>query len=175
MQQQYIQTVGTFECIVEKPEAGWFGESREKGTPFARIPLKVVEGPCAGQRIVWSGWLSEGACDGTSESLATVFGFDGDWDALHAGKITFTGQRCSVTTEAETYQGKQRIKAKWLNAVGGGGPKPMEESKVKSLLSKLTPRSKAVAKAAKAAAGVTTAPATSEPAPTAAPDDDVPF
>jgi hypothetical protein len=168
----YISTVGTFECIVQKPEAGWFGESKEKKTPFIRIPVKVIEGPYAGQRATYSAWLTDAIFDKTIARLAEVFGFDGDLTALHTGKITFAGMKCSITTEAETYEGKTKIKVAWLNRPGGSTPKPMEETKVQSILTKLTARGKAIAKAAKAAAGITVAP--TAPAP-AAPDDDVPF
>lgn len=169
MSEQYINTVGTFECIVEKPEAGWFAESKEKKTQYLRIPVKVIEGPCAGQRGIWNGWLSDAAFDNTIARLTQVFGFNGDLTALHEGRVTLAGKRCSVSTESETYNGKPRVKVQWLNEPGGGGPKPLEETKVNALLSKLTARAKAIAKATKVAA-----PATPAPTPTAS-DDDVPF
>lgn len=154
MQRTYLNVVGSFEAVVETPEAGWFGEKGENNTPFIRIPVVVSEdGPEKGCVAVWYGWLSEKAIDNTIATLAKVFNFNGDLAALHQGKVTLVGMQCNITTEKETYEGKERTKVAWLNPPGGGEAKPMEEVKVKSLLAKLNSRSKAIAKAQTAATG----------------------
>lgn len=174
MQITYLQTVGQFECVVETPEAGWFGEKGDNNTPFIRIPVAVVEdGPEKGCVAVWYGWLSDKAIDNTIATLAKVFNFNGDLQALYSGKMTLAGMQCNITTEKETYEGKERTKVAWLNPPGGGGAKPMEETKVKSLLAKLNSRSKAIAKAQGAPSNPVKparAAVQSEPA-----EDDTPF
>lgn len=173
MNQTYLNQAGSFECVVEQPESGWFGESKEKGTPFIRIPVAVSEGTLKGQTAVYNAWLSAGAFDNTIARLTEVFGFDGDLPSLHLGKTSFAGMPCNITTEMETYEGKTRCKIKWLNPPGGGSAKPMDEAKVKGLLALLTSKAKAIAKATKAN---TPTPAMAEPTTNAPADnEDVPF
>lgn len=149
---KYLNVVGSFECVVEYPEAGWIGEQGEKQTPFVRIPLVVTEGEHAGKIITYKAWLSIGAFDNTIKRLAEVFGFDGDLASLHLGKQSLAGKPCNIQTDCETYQGKDRIKVAWLNPPGGGGAKPLEESKVNSIIGKLNAKAKAIAKSVKTAA-----------------------
>lgn len=154
---KYIEHAGSYECIVEDPgETGWFGESGEKKTPFIRIPVRVSEGVDKGKIAVYRAWLSDSAFDNTIRRLKEVFGFDGDLNALFAGKTTFTDLPCNIQTEMETYQGKAMCKVAWLNPPGGGGggAAPMEASKLSSLLSRLGPKAKAIAKATPVASGV---------------------
>ena len=179
---KYLNTIGSFECVVNKPEAGWFGESKEKKTPFVRLPLTVREGEHKGKITVWSGWLSEAAFDNTIAALSVAFkAWDGDINSIDKGALV--GLPCSITMEAEEYEGKTRFKAKWLNPPGGGAPKEMEPEKRISLLAKLAPRGRAIAKDARAKAAAETAgkpisssaPANTAAATTEPEDDDVPF
>jgi len=159
---KYINEVGSFLCQVVEPENGWFSESKEKGTPCIVIPC-IVNDPNSSQHgamISYTGWLSDGAIDRTIKDLVEVLGFDGDLQSLESGDQTFAGKECVIVTESETYEGKERIKAKWINAVGrqGGGAPAMEKAKVSSLLAKIGGRAKAVAKAAQSASPATTKP-----------------
>lgn len=164
---EHLSEAGSFEVTVQEPTAGWFGESGEKQTPYIRLPLLTDDG----KFIAWYGWLSERATDNTVARLAEAFGFDGDFNALYKGKTTLAGKRCNITTEMEEYNGKTRCKVAFLNPSGGSAPKPMEEAKVLSLLAKVTPRAKAVAKATPKPTPQPPAPV----APTPPVDDDVPF
>lgn len=188
MNKEYLDLAGSFECVVEPPgEAGWFGESGEKATPYIRIPLRVSDGPYRGKVHVWQGWLSDAAFDNTIRRLKEVFGFNGDLNSLYDGRQTLAGKPCNISTEMETYNGKLRCKVAWLNPPGGGGgAKPMDQAKLSSLLGRLSGRAKAVAataqsKASEAQASVRQA-ASSASAPGALPmaagqheEDDVPF
>lgn len=165
MDTKYVNEAGSFDGVVEAPEAGWFGEAGEKATPFVRIPIRVSDG----RITVWRGYLSENSVDNTVATLTKVFGFDGDWMALKNGTVTFAGMPCNVSTEVEEYKGKETCKAKWLNPPGGSAPKQMDDAKVLSLLAKLTPKSKAIAKATAKMEPKAAAPKQ------ATPDDDVPF
>jgi len=152
MSKTYLNTVGSFECVVDPPDAGWIAESKEKQTPYVRIPIRVTEGPCKGHIAVVNLWLSNGAFDNTIKRMAEVFQFDGDLAALHLGKQTLAGKPCNIETEMETYEGKDRLKVKWLNPPGGGGAQPMDEAKVASILLSLNAKAKAIAKATNTAA-----------------------
>lgn len=169
---KYLNQVGSFECIVQEPEAGWIGEQGEKKTPFVRIPLMVNEGENKGEVTIYKAWLSDGAFDNTIRRLAEVFGFDGDLATLNSGAQTLAGLPCNITTEMENYQGKDRLKVAWLNPPGGGGAKPLEAAKVQSILGKLNAKAKAIAKSVKAAAPVGAPVKVADPA---GESDDVPF
>lgn len=158
----YIDAPGNYTCIVKAPGNGWFGEAGEKQTPFIRVPLIVTDdGPQKGREIVWQGWLSDAAFDRTIQTLSDVFGWDGDLGALAKGDHSFEDRECKIVCDTEIYDGKPRVKVKWLNNVNGGsGGKAMDEGKVKGLISRLQSKSKAIAKAT---------------ASTRPPEDDVPY
>ena len=181
---KYLNTVGSFECQVIAPTLGWFGESKEKHTPFIRVPVQVIEGEHRGEVAVWTGWLSENAQDNTITRLAEVFGFDGDFATLHTGRQTLVGKPCNIEVESESYDAggktKTSYKVAWLNPPGGGGPKgtPMEAEKVNSLLKLLSAKGKALAKnvnGAKKASAPAAPAAVPEGATTGDDSDDVPF
>ena len=180
---RYVDRAGDYACRVKKPGNGWFGEQGDNNTPFIRIPCFVVDdGDQEGKEIVFYAWISEKAFDRSIQTLVKVFPeWDGDLEALERGDFTFAGLDCEIVAEAETFEGKKRVKAKWLNPIGGGGGKAMDSGKVLSLISKLGRRAKAIAK--QAGAGAQPSPrASSSPAParenmSSTPDetDDIPF
>ena len=157
---QYLDQVGSFTCRVTKPEAGWFGESKEKGTPFIRIPLQVEDqeedSGQNGRTIVCERYVTDGTIDRLVKDLVETFQWDGDFLALESsedGEVPegFAGKLCSIVTEDEPYEGKSRIKVKWLNSLDHK-PKQIAVEKVKSLLSKFNAKAKAIAKNAGASA-----------------------
>jgi hypothetical protein len=124
---QKLDAVGTFECIVEAPQLGWFDKS-SKGSQFIRIPCVVDEaGPHKGKKITWLGYLTSNAYERTEEVLADVFGSNWTWS-----KIPFAGKRVIIVAEEEEYNGKTQIKAKYLNGVGGGQPKRDQKEALKT-------------------------------------------
>jgi len=150
---KYIEEVGSYRCqVVEPPGGQWFGESGEKKTPYIAIRAVVNEPESSqhGAEITFYAWLSDGAIDRTVKDLKEVFGWDGDLMALDSGDTTFVGLECVIVTEADTYDGKTRIKAKFLNSVHRQAP-VMAREKVSSLIARLNSRTKAVAKATAAA------------------------
>jgi hypothetical protein len=155
---QYIDQVGSFICRVIKPQAGWFGESAKKGTPYLRIPLQVEDEDSDqhGKTIVCERYITDDTVDRLVKDLVKTFGFDGDFMALETpedGEVPegLAGKLCSIITEDESYEGKSRIKVKWLNSVDYK-PKQMAAEKVKSILSKFNSRAKAIAKVSGASA-----------------------
>lgn len=175
---RYVDRPGAFRCIVKEPTSGWFGEAGEKNTPYIRIIGEVADdGDQNGKTITYFAWLSDGAFDRTIKNLVEVFGWNGDLVALDNGQFTFAGMECQIVAEFETHDGKTKIKAKWLNVVGGGEGKEMAKEKVASLLAKLGGKAKALAKAnpapkvaAKPAPSAAATPAAGQPE-----DDDIPF
>lgn len=145
----YLKTIGTFLCEILEPDGGWLGISNT-GTEFIRLDLQVIEdADCTGELITWKGWLSDAAFKNSIGSLAKATGWDGNLATLVAGKSNLVGQHVQIVTEAETYQGKERIRIKWLNA-----PRkrvaPVESSKVEAMLKRMNDQAMAAAKSAKA-------------------------
>jgi hypothetical protein len=119
-----IKSVGTFKCIVQTPKTGWFDQT-SKGTKYIKIVCQVDD-PAShehGNSIVWNGYLSIKAIDGTEKQLVKAFGDDWTW-----AKIPFSGMQCEVVTEEEEYNGKKSIKAKYINAPGKSANPQSERS-----------------------------------------------
>jgi len=146
-----LDVVDKFKCRVTEIDS-YFGESSQ-GNPCLAIPLEVIEGEHEGKTITkyLSLVKSEGkdgkiTFDRTIETLAEVFGFNGDLEALYQGEISFTGMECRIKTELEEYKGEKQVKVAWLNHVDNtGGLKPLDEAKLKSLVRSDNDRAKAVA------------------------------
>ena len=113
-----IQTAGRHTVTASNAQ---LGES-DKGTPFVQITFTTESAD------VITGWLylSEKAIERSVGTLREVFGFNGKLSAL-AEQID--GKPCSIVVENETGQdGKERLRVKWVNPVGGSGSptvKPM--------------------------------------------------
>lgn len=92
-----------------KVKSAQFGESA-KGTPF--LELEFVNA----QAETLLGWLylSEKAIEDSVRRLREVFGFDNNFETLIA---QVEGKECSIVTEFETYEGKERLRVKFINGV----------------------------------------------------------
>lgn len=182
MKQEYLKTEGSFEAVAFKPDAGWLAKSKEKGTPSIRIGLRVVNDVVEeGKIIFWDGWLSDKALPVTMRALVEAFNFDGDLSKLVNGGFTFEDLPCAFYAEAEEYEGKSRVKVKWLNAPGGRAVKELPAEDAKAIVALFGGKAKAAAVEAKAEIGnpvkeAAKAPEKAVAAPRVAPpDDDVPF
>ena len=146
------------------------GQSAEKGTPYVSILFENEQG----EDLTAFLYLSDAALERTVRTLREVFGFNDDFGTV---KEQVTGKQASIVVEAEEFEGKTRMKVKWVNAVGGVSGKPLENAV--SLLAQLSARAKRIPAAAPTAARtapVAARPARPAPAPKAAvPEDDVPF
>ncbi|HTJ77698.1 MAG TPA: hypothetical protein VL357_01760 [Rariglobus sp.] len=143
----------------------------DTGTPFVQIAFEDDAGAAI------TGWLylSEAAFERTVAVLREVFGFDDNFDTI-VGQVE--GKRCSIVCENETYQGKERLKVKWINPEGGGGGAPAKPlSNQSELLKQLTAKAARIAKPAAKAPNAarpaqTPRPATAQkPAPAASEDE----
>ena len=162
-----IKNPGRYTATVETAE---LGQSEAKSTPYLSLLCKTAEG----EELTAYLYLSDAAFERTTKTLREVFGFDNNFEAVVA---QVTGKECSIVVEAEEFEGKTRMKVKWVNTVGGGSGKPLENAG--SLLVQLSARAKRIPAAAPTSARtapVAARPARPAPAPKAAvPEDDVPF
>ena len=164
-----IQNPGRYTATVESAELG----QSEKGTPFLALLCKTDQGEELNAYL----YLSDAAVERTVKTLREVFAFDNSFESVVQ---QVTGKPCSIVVEAEEFEGKTRMKVKWVNTVGGSAGKPLENAG--TLLAQLSAKAKRIPAAAPAATR-TAAPA-ARPAPSAKPapapkpadvDDDVPF
>lgn len=80
-----------------------------------------------GDTITWYGALTDKALEYTIKALE-VCGWDpaehdGRIDSLNGTQI-LADNRVDIVVEPETYNGKTRLKVKWINEPGGGGGTP---------------------------------------------------
>lgn len=162
-------------AIVLADPANGLCQIGEKKTDALRLILAVVEPKeNEGETIEWMGWLSDNAFENTDKRLREVFGFDGDYEALAANPNLFAQSLCRITTEFETYNGKERLKVKWLNnAESANTATPLPPAEAKGLASRLKARSMALAKAAGTSTTTTTAKRPNTPQP--GDSDEIPY
>lgn len=132
-----------------------FGESNS-GTPFLRLDFNTTDGSIAG----WL-YLSDKALPGTVRTLRQAFDFNGDFESA---KEQIAGKECSIVVEAEEYDGKERLKVKWVNSPRS--TKPIEGGA--DFLKQLSAKASRVPKDAPKAA----APAKPAPKPAPKPQTD---
>ncbi len=149
-----IQNPGRYTATVESAELG----QSEKGTPFLALICKTDQG----EELTAYFYLSDAAFEQTTKTLREVFAFDNNFESVVQ---QVTGKPCSIVVEAEEYEGKTRMKVKWVNSVRGSSAKPLDNAA--SLLAQLSAKAKRIPAAAPAAAR-TAAPA-ARPAPSAKP------
>ena len=149
-----IKNPGRYTATIENAELG----QSEKGTPFLALLCKTDQG----EELTAYLYLSDAAFERTTKTLREVFGFDNNFEAVVA---QVTGKECSIVVEAEEYEGKTRMKIKWVNSVGGSSAKPLDNAA--SLLAQLSAKANRIPAAAPAATR-TAAPA-ARPAPSAKP------
>lgn len=100
----------------------------------------------------------------TLKTLREVFAFDGDFGEIEVQTI---GKECTIVTEVEHYNGKDRLKVKWINRRGGAVAVTPPPANFLASLSAAAKRVPVPANMPKPAP---------RPAPKAQPDDDnVPF
>ena len=164
-----IKNPGRYTATVESAELG----QSDKGTPFLSLACKTDQG----EELTAYLYLSDAAVERTVKTLREVFAFDNNFETVVQ---QVTGRTCSIVVEAEEYEGKTRMKVKWVNTVGGSTAKPLDNAS--SLLAQLSAKAKRIPAAAPMA-GRTAQPA-ARPDPAARPaqaaksaalDEDVPF
>lgn len=140
-----VNKAGKFIAKVLTPQNNWLSET-EKGTPYVFLPFTVTEGSEQGKTIGFYGYMSEAAFDRTMDTLTKAFPhWDGDLNKLASDPNLFVDKECLLVVESEVYEGKTKFKVKWLNPCNEVA-KPMHSSRMSELISKMSARSKAIAK-----------------------------
>lgn len=121
-----ISNVGRHAAKVESAE---FGET-EKGTPYLRIQFVSEDGESS---IAGFLYLSEKALANSVNTLRDAFGFDGNFETVID---QITDKPCSITNESEEYEGKDRVKVKWINGPRTSKPIDNQSSFLKTLSAK---------------------------------------
>ena len=121
-----------------KTTASELGQS-EQGSPFIQISFETADGSITG----WL-YLTEKALERSVDTLRKVFDFDGNFETV-CDQIN--GKECSIVCENEEYQGKERLKVKWINSARSSAPINDQSAFLKSLSAKAARIPKTVAKA----------------------------
>jgi hypothetical protein len=158
--------------------------SKDKGTPSVQVVVEITEGPDAGHRLRWDGWLTDLTAQRTMESLRYL-GWTGTLLTDLAG-IDANLVQIVVEHEANEKDGKSYPRVQWINKLGGGA-KIHDDAKMGDAAAKqLAQRFQALARGVPVSGGKpaasSTKPTNGKPAgrdPLAGadmgPDDDVPF
>jgi len=124
----------------------------EQGSPFLQISFETADGSITG----WL-YLTEKALERTVETLRKAFEFDGNFETVCE---QINGKSCSIVCEMDEYQGKERLKVKWVNPERSSAPINDQASFLKTLSAKAA---RIPAKAPAAAAPTRTPPAAKAP------------
>lgn len=101
------------------------GTSRVKGTPQVQVPLELENG----RKIVWNGYLTEGAAEFTIKALKFLGFKEKSLSKLDGANLE---NEVSVTLDYEEYDGKQRLRVQWINPIGMASG-PISEGEKKAL------------------------------------------
>ena len=165
-----INSAGRHAVTTKQVQLGQSGT----GTPFVQLLFENEKGE------VITGWLylSENSFERTVQVLREAFSFNNNFDDVVS---QVEGKRCSIVCENETYNGKETLKVKWVNAEGSGGGAPAkplsnQSELMKELSAKATRIARPAAKAPSAARPAAAPPkAASSATTTATTDGDEPF
>jgi hypothetical protein len=146
-----IENPGRYSATVTEAD---FGES-QTGTPFLHLWLTTEGGAFIKAYL----YLSEKALANSVKTLRDAFDFNGDFETLVEQVVT---KPCSITVETEVYEGKERLRVKWINAPRSTKPIDNQNAFLKALSAKAARIPKDAPKPAPSSAPTRPAPA---PAP----------
>lgn len=161
-----IENPGRYPATVASAE---FGES-QNGTPFIALSLNTD----AGDSITAWLYLSEKALPSSVRTLRDAFEFNGDFETVID---QITGKPCSITCELDSYEGKERMRVKWINSPRTSKPIDNQNEFLKALSAKAARIPKEAPKAPVKAPAKPVAKLAAKPPAKPAPkdDDDGPF
>lgn len=121
---------GTFRAKGMSAALGYTQGGKEQ----VAVELRIVEEEFLGDAITWYGYFTENTTERTLESLR-LLGWAGD-DLFDLSGIGSTEVR--VVIKEEEYEGKLRLKAEWINPIGGLGlAKPMNDQQAKAFAARM--------------------------------------
>lgn len=154
-----------------------FGQSSNNNTQIA-VTVEVVDhDEYTGEETTWIGHFTDKTTERTIESLRHM-GWQGDElaeledaDAVRCAELL--PETIIVVVEPEVYEGKERLKAQWINKIGGGFAfkEPLAGADLKSFSAQMRAQVKAVRPSARSANGSRS----SDRHPNAPEDDGLPF
>ena len=106
------------------------------GTSQIALSFEVVEGPHAGEHITDFASLTDKALKYTIEKLRAT-----GWRGVDLTQLESAGSaECYIVVQSEEYQGQQRLRVRFVNALDRAGPAmpgSMDAAKQKALAAKL--------------------------------------
>ncbi|WP_043588467.1 hypothetical protein [Geminisphaera colitermitum] len=161
-----LQEKGQFPATASNTQ---FGQS-DTGSEFIQITFTTDEH----ETITAWRYLTPAAFEYTVQNLREVFGIDNDAEKWPS---QIDGKRCSIVTEFEQYDGKDRLKVRYINTEGGGTKAPKPISNQAAFLRDMTQRTKMLPHATGNTPRPTPArpPTRQTPPPASIADEDVPF
>lgn len=95
------------------------GVSNNKGTPYVRVTMRVLDGDYEGHEIDWMSYVTEKTQERVVKDLRTL-GYKGsNPEELHnrgeAEIEQFLPKTVSIVTETEEFNGNERARVKWVN------------------------------------------------------------
>jgi hypothetical protein len=105
-----------------------------KGDPQVAVLLQVVDEAFAGETITWFGSFTDKAKPFTFAALRTL-----GWSSDDVSDLTgVTDNEVKVVLEEDTYDGKTRLRVKWINRLGGLALKtPMSADRKKAFAAQM--------------------------------------
>ncbi len=164
---------GTFPAVVTEGLLGMTSTGKEQVA--VSVELTNEEGGPTGERIAWYGTFTDAAYPYTLKALRTM-GWKGD-DISDLSMMP--GTQVSVVLENDSYNGKTRLKVKFVNPPGGGAilKEQMDANAAKSFAARMKAKVKAfdIAEGKPRATGKPTsrnAPLSPEPPPITESDEE---
>lgn len=158
-----IQNPDRYAVTVKSAE---FGETKN-GTPFLSLGFSTE----TDETIVGYLYLSEKALANSVKTLRDAFGFDGNFETVIEQVVS---KPCSITVELDDYEGKERLRVKWINGPRSSKPIDNQAEFLKALSAKAAriPKEASRSGTAPAKAPAKAAPAPAKAAPKAAAKSD---
>lgn len=121
---------GTFKAKGMSAALGYTSSDKEQ----VAVELRILDEEFLGDTITWYGYFTDGTTERTLESLR-LLGWAGD-DLFDLSGIGSTEVR--IVIEEDEYEGKVRLKVRWVNAIGGLGlAKPMNEAQSRAFAARM--------------------------------------
>jgi hypothetical protein len=112
-----------------------FGKT-SKGSEQIYVDFEITQGPHAGQHLAWYGYFSEKAADRTLESLEFC-GWDGESSLLELKGFGSKEVELVAEIEKDDRDGREYLKVRWVNRIGGGVKEELDRGGVAALDQKM--------------------------------------
>ena len=132
MNEDRLIPAGNYKAVATQTDGAYaqIGMSTN-GNQQVLINFEIIDGPMAGRRIPWWGFLTDKAWNRTVEALRYC-GFKGD--DLYLLSSQQLDQEVELVVEHSEYQGKTNARVKWVNTAFSGLKlaKPMDTNELRN-------------------------------------------